>query len=113
MSNWAEETIGPLYAPGGAYKEAVMQDTWGHLAPKKNITYRGTILITKSGYGGSDGKLIDMCWDNLGDSPWLFAFVNTWIRDNREQLKIDGTYKLKTTFRNYRMWGKIIDKITL
>jgi hypothetical protein len=95
------------------YQEAVYQDTWGHLAPKKNVTYKGQILVAKSGYGGSDRKIIEMEWENLDDSPWLFDHVNNWIWDSRDLMKEDGVYWIKTTFRNYRMWGKIAKIMSL
>lgn len=44
MGNWAEETFAPIEA---VYAERVAQDTWGHLAPKKNVTYKGQILVSK------------------------------------------------------------------
>lgn len=108
MGNWAEEALGDLYAPGGAYKEAVMQNTWGHLAPQKNITYKGKLLISNSGYGNSGQQIVEMEWNNLQDNPWIYDFVHNWLWDNRELMKDDGIYLINTTFRNYRMWGKPI-----
>lgn len=104
MGNWAEKVFAPIEA---VYREQVAQDTWGHLAPKKNTTYRGRIMTAKSGYDGSDEKIIDMEWDGLDDSPWIFDYVNDWIWENRELMKEDGVYLIKSTFRNYRMWGKV------
>lgn len=110
MGNWAEEAYAPALS---AYKADVIQNTWGHLAPQKNTTYRGRMMVSKSGYGNADGKIIDMEWKALGDSPWLFDFVNDWIWENRETMKEDGIYLMECTFRNYRMWTKQIKIITL
>lgn len=104
MSNaqsWAE-TVSPALAH---YKNAKLAETWGHLAPKKNVSYKGKILFCVSGYGDTGTALIDSKFDNLEDSPWLYDAINDYINDC-EGLEDGGIYRIDCTFRNYRFYGK-------
>ena len=58
----------------------VMEDTWGHLAPKKKKSYHGYMIYTHSAYG--DIVLIDDSFACLGSSPRLFADMQDFIGDN-------------------------------
>ncbi len=69
-------------------KQQVMQDTWGHLAPKKGKTYKGIIIYAYGGYG--DIVLLDATFKNLSDSPWLFEAMEDYIG---EHIKEKGVYK--------------------
>lgn len=95
------------------YQEAVDQDTWGHLAPKKNTTYKGRLLVSNTDYGNIGHSIVQMEWDNLEDSPWIYDHVNEWLWENRDSMEDDGIYLIKATFRNYRMWGKIAKIMSL
>lgn len=102
MANWAEEVFAPIEAH---YKAAVIQDTWGHLAPKKNTTYRGDVLVSSSGY--STGiQLVDMNWDHLQDNPWVYEKMQDWLYEQRKILTAGTVWTIKVTMRNYRIWGQ-------
>jgi hypothetical protein len=86
------------------YVEAVMQDTWGHLAPKVREVYEGFILFTHGVHG--DITIID--WDfktkdglELDGSPWLHVDlhdqVGNWIEQKQNRRggiwRFDGTFQ--------------------
>jgi len=87
-------------------KEQVYAETWGHLAPKKNVTYKGWILFSKSYFYNGNNPIIDFEFKELESSPWLFNVLEDYI------LKLDlpkgKAYKMFITFRNYRIWTKLI-----
>ena len=92
--------------------ERITQNTWGHLAPNKNTTYRGQVLFCKSEYNSGSITLISTLFDALDSSPWFYDSIHDYLYsiDGLE----DGTvYKLNATFRNYRWWGKIIQSYKL
>ncbi len=104
MSNaqtWAE-TFAPIEAHN---REAVNRDTWGHLAPIKNTTYRGTVLFCKSEYNSGSITLIGTKFDDLDSSPWFYDSVHELL-NSFEELEYGTVYEIKATFRNYRWWGK-------
>jgi hypothetical protein len=81
MGNWAEESTIDIRAK---YQQDVFIDTWGHLAPKKNTSYKIVILFMVSEYGGNGATLIDTRLnDGLEDSPWLYDAINNYIWENR------------------------------
>ena len=65
-----------------------MQDTWGHLAPKKGRSYKGYMIWAYSGYG--DITLLDAAFKKLSDSPWLYEAMQEYIGEN---LDGEGVYK--------------------
>lgn len=106
MSNaqtWAD-AIAPIQARD---KENVMQATFGHLAPIKNISYKGVILFTKSAYCSGTIYLIDSKFSELSDSPWLYDFIHEQLY-KFATLEEGAVYQLNCTFRNYRIYGKPI-----
>lgn len=103
MSNsqtWAE-TMAPI---NSAYREQVLQHTWGHLAPVKNTSYKGKILFTISGYTDANKVIVDSNFEGLGDSPWLYDAMIEEI--HKWDIEDAGIYLLETTFRNFRFYGK-------
>ncbi len=72
----------------------VMQDTWGHLAPKKGRVYKGYMIFAHSSYG--DIVLLDANFENLTDSPWLFEAMQDFIGENS---KDSGVYKWEGYYR--------------
>jgi hypothetical protein len=96
--------IAEAFAPLDArYREAVMRDTWGHLAPTKNKKYPGYILFCHA----SDGYLCPIDYDFIGlpGSPWLHDAVIDFISDNTpEQCVI---YRFDGSFKNYKFTGTI------
>lgn len=104
MSNahtWAE-TVTPILAHN---KNAQLAETWGHLAPEKNVSYKGKILFCVSGYGYTGTALIDSKFEKLDDSPWLYDAIDKYINDF-ESLDDGCIYQIDCTFRNYRLYGK-------
>lgn len=102
MSN--AQTMANVFAPIDAYnREVISQNTWGHLAPIKNKTYKGTILFSKSEYCSGSITLIATKFQELDSSPWFYDSVYDYLRSLPLQ---EGTvYTLAATFRNYRWWG--------
>ena len=92
-------------------KEQIYAETWGHLAPKKNITYKGKILFSKSYFYSRNNSIIDFEFNKLESSPWLFARLERFIQDS--ELEKGFAYKANITFRNYRIWIKVTNKIKL
>jgi hypothetical protein len=104
MSN--SQSWGEVFAPIQAHnRQAVLAKTWGHLAPKKNVSYKGKILFCVSGYGYTGTAIIDYNFENLEDSPWLYDAMNDYI--NKWEGMEDGcVYILNVTFRNFRFYGQ-------
>lgn len=91
----------------GVTKEIVMGQTWGHLAPKKNKKYYGSILFVLGNYG--DNVIVDTEFKSLPDSPWLFDAIQNFIFEQKFEQKLErgGVYKFVGTFRNYVFNGTI------
>lgn len=92
-------------------KESVYAETFGHLAPKQNKTYRGELLFSKSYFYSGNNPIIDFEFKGLDSSPWLFSAIEDYIYSS--DLPKGSVYKAKITFRNYRIWLTIIDEIKL
>lgn len=50
------------------HREAVMRNTWGHLAPEPHHKYQGTILVAR---GYRDEIILDYEFEISG-GPWLY-----------------------------------------
>jgi hypothetical protein len=90
-----------------AHKQAILKDTWGHLAPSKNRTYRGYIVFSIAGYGG-DMVILDADFVGLPGSPWFFDAMHHFVFGEPQWSDlIDGAvYRFEGSFRNYRFRGK-------
>jgi hypothetical protein len=100
VKSW-EETITPILAH---QKNAVLAETWGHLAPQKNTSYKGKILFCVSGYGYTGTAIVASEFENLEDSPWLYDAMQEYI-DKWVKLEEGCIYRIDCTFRNYRFYG--------
>lgn len=110
MSN---QTMLAAFAPiDAANREAISQNTWGHLAPNKNTTYKGYILFCKSEYNSGSITLISTKFDGLDSSPWFYDAIHDYLYSIKG-LNEGAVYKLTATFRNYRWWSKIIQSYSL
>lgn len=91
-------------APAEArYSEEVVRSTFGHRAPKKNTTYRGTVVVAWGEYDSGDINPT-VVQDNMGvdDSPWWYDALHDYLGQERGT---PGTVKeLSLTWRNYRFW---------
>jgi hypothetical protein len=79
----------------GARREAeVMQDTWGHLAPQQDRTYKGVVTFTVGCFG--DLAVISAEFEGLPDSPWLYEDLHQWIWDQKPEegkvYRFEGSY---------------------
>ena len=84
------------------YGAAVERDTWGHLAPEQNRSYRGSLLFTHTEWG--QWVLIRGNFDGLDWSPWLFDAAMEFVE--KHATEEGGLYQWRGTFRNYRWYGK-------
>lgn len=69
-------------------KQKIMQDTFGHLAPKKGRSYKGFMIYAHGEYG--EIVLLDAKFKGLSDSPWLFDAMQDYIGGH---CKDCGVYK--------------------
>lgn len=105
MSN--AQTMAAAFAPiDAANREAISQSTWGHLAPTKNITYRGEVFFCKSEFNSGSITLIASKFDELESSPWFYDSIHEFLY-SIDKLEEGKVYEMRATFRNYRWWGKI------
>ena len=96
-------TIAEAFIPvDESYKEAVMENTWGHLAPRRNIQHKGLMLFARSEYG--DLVILNSAFAGLDDSPWLFQAMMDFVCENTPA---PGIYKFTGSFRNYKFVGDV------
>ncbi len=107
--NYMEAAFAPAEAH---YRAQVMADTWGHLAPKRNKIYRGSV-VWALGCCGSDNlnptvlsfELTARDGEELSSSPWFFdcmiEFLQQHSREEGSVFRFDGQ------FRNYVFTGTI------
>lgn len=101
------------------YKAEIDAATWGHLAPKKNISYKGVIRFAVGIYGSDDlnptviqaelkGKK-----DELSSSPWFYNALNDMLSELACEDKVEAgkVYEWVGTFRNYEFIGTIREMI--
>lgn len=89
---------------------AIFNDTWGHMAPHKNTSYKGVVRfsMTDHSHYGCQPIILEYEFPNL-EGPYihdeLFMDVNNWEYQKLEP----GIYERLLTFRNYRWYyGKIV-----
>jgi len=73
------------------YKECVLQDTWGHLAPKMGEVYTGIIIFTLTEWNQSE--LISCKFKDLSCSPWFFDHMKEYIFQYCKNNDNVGVYK--------------------
>lgn len=93
-----------------SYHAHIFNNAWGHLAPQKNISYKGVVRFTLTDHShyGCQPIIIQYEFPNL-EGPYihdkLFDEVCDWQTDHLEKGTI---YEIYLTFRNYRFYyGKI------
>jgi len=86
-------------------KEIVMQDTWGHLAPSKNKTYKGFFTFAAGCFGSLSPIALSFEFSELDSSPWLYGALQEFLFS----LKVESgiIYRFEGTIRNYTFKGKI------
>ena len=94
------------------YKIAVRRNTWGHLAPVKNKSYRGFILFANSAYDGA--VLLDSDFAGLEDSPWLYdamiEFMHDYFTGCIVREEFGRIYRFDGVFRNYEFKGRVTQR---
>jgi hypothetical protein len=108
------QTIADAFAPVEArYHAQVMKETWGHLAPKKNVTYRGSFVLA-AGCFGNDSlnptviqcEFKDRRGNDLASSPWFYDHLMDFVQDDQSNCFLEGTvHRFDGTFRNYVFEG--------
>lgn len=96
---------GPIEA---RYHAQVMKMTWGHLAPRKNKTYRGHIVFAVGCFGDDhlNPTMLSAEFKGLDDSPWFFDAMRDFIEAHKGAP--GNVYRFDGTFRNYDFAGQII-----
>lgn len=92
------------------YRAEVMAATWGHLAPRKNKSYRGAIVFAIGCFDSGDlnPTPIACSFDGLDDSPWLYDAIHEFLQSgSRERYEVGGVYRFVGKFRNYAFIGEI------
>ncbi len=89
---------------------SIFDNTWGHFAPVKNISYKGKVrfVLTDHSNYGSQPIILQYDFPNL-EGPYihdvLFSDICEW---NDSELQTGVIYERILTFRNYRFYyGKI------
>lgn len=75
----------------------VMQETWGHLAPKRSRSYKGSIVFALGCFG--DLAVVEVDFAGLPDSPWFHEDMHRWIWDQNPEA---GIYRFAGTYRRNR-----------
>lgn len=106
------QTIADVFAPVEArYREAVLRNTWGHLAAEKNKTYPGRIVFSFGVYESGDLNptilVCDFgeCDDDLNGGPWFYNAINDFL-GRFTPGKQGCIYEWTGHFRNYRFVGR-------
>jgi hypothetical protein len=92
----------------------IFDGTWGHMAPQKNVSYKGVVRFTMTDHSqyGCQPIILQYDFPNL-EGPYihdaLFDAVCDWETDN---LAKGAVYERIVTFRNYRFYLSNIKLIT-
>lgn len=101
------------------YKQAVMYNTWGHLAPKIGTTYQGFILFGTNGFGTINPQLLDAEFEEtngeqMGASPWSYDHIESYLfkrfelgcwNKKKPIFKPGCVYKFEGTYTIYKNGG--------
>lgn len=104
----SHQNLADAFAPADAhYREQVMQATWGHLAPQRNIAYPGSIVFAVGCYGSDplNPTVLSCGFKDLDDSPWFFDAMSEFL--SSRTFKPGAVYRFDGSFKNYRFRGKI------
>ena len=89
------------------YKAQVMNDTWGHLAPKKNRTYQGYVVFAIGCFdsGELNPTALECEFNGLDSSPWFYDALVELMQSI--ETEVGGVYRWEGTFRNYEFNGQV------
>ena len=86
------------------YRARVLEETWGHLAPKENKTYRGHIIFADSVFQ-NEVCVLECEFGKLDSSPWFYDALMEFL--HAAEHKPGTVWRWDGTFRNYQFTGKI------
>jgi hypothetical protein len=110
--NYMERAFAPVEA---ANREAVKQETWGHLAPTRNQKYVGHFIFAVGCFGDDPlNPIVLKCeFEGLNESPWFFDCLNDYLMEkwgtghNEEYKNAGKVFRFDGHFRNYKFVGKV------
>jgi hypothetical protein len=114
----SHQNLADAFAPAeAAYRSKIMQETWGHLAPKRNRTYYGSITFAIGIFGDDELNPTPLSCnfstqggEELDSSPWFYDhmadFLSNYACEDREN-RAGKIFKFEGTFRNYEFKGTI------
>ena len=101
-----------LEAAEAPYREVIFRETYGHLAPDKNRTYRGHVTFAVGCFGSDNlnPTAMECEFGDLESSPWFFDAIQELLRS--QEVEVGCVYRWDGSFRNYKFRGAI-KKLTL
>jgi hypothetical protein len=111
----SHQNLADAFAPAAAaYHTAVIKETWGHLAPQKNKTYRGQLTFALGIFGSDDlnPTALECAFktrkgETLESSPWFFDAMMEFMQSLQDTTKAGGVYRFVGTFKNYQFNGAV------
>lgn len=104
----SHQCLADAFAPAEArHKARVMAATWGHLAPKRNRTYRGHVIWALGCFGNDhlNPTVLECELSGLESSPWFYEALHDFLRTQSDQA--GGLFRFDGTFRNYQFRGRV------
>lgn len=103
-------SLAKAFAPWEAHRrEIVLQDTWGHPAPKKNKRYEGRIVFAVGCFGSDNlnPTVLSCEFGDLDSSPWFFESLQDFLADDAFTEQQEGNvFEWVGVFKNYEFNGK-------
>ena len=100
------QTFAEAFAPVEAENRRIVAvNTWGHLAPRRDKTYRGHITFAVGCFGDDplNPTALSCEFQGLDSSPWFFDAMAEFFSNLK--LEPGGVYRFQGTFRNYCFRG--------
>ncbi|MGX9983918.1 hypothetical protein [Methylobacterium fujisawaense] len=91
-----------VHIVGGQSREAVLQDTWGHLAPVPRRPYPGFVLFGFSAFG--QHLILDYDFEGLPENPWTHDEVAAFVDQHLDTQEHPDRYE-SGEMRIYRWEG--------
>jgi len=101
-------------------RRVVLENTWGHLAPKKNRTYKGRVVFAIGCYdsGELNPTPIAVELKGLDDSPWFYDALSDFLGKLCDAAPVEDpawrgharqgcVFEWTGTFRNYVFEGVV------
>lgn len=101
------QTMDDAWAPIVAHqREQVLRATWGHLAPQKGASYRGSVVFAFGCFGSDHlNPTVLFCdFDGLDSSPWFYDALITFL--GTKGGKAGAAFVWSGEFKNYKFRGR-------